>query len=167
MESRPIKVFLSHSSKNRSIVEWIVSHAKALGIEVYLAEHDHQPGKPLAVKIIKAIEGSDAFIALITTDGGASSYVQQEVGVAIARGKPIIPIVERGVQQEVLAMLDGIEQIKFESSALPEACGSLTESLHVLIQSQAEPKGNEVDLRLVLAVAAVALLLIMMYSSTS
>lgn len=63
-------------------------------------------------------------------------------------------------------MLDGVERIDFERSALPEACEGLTKSLFEIIQNQGAQKSSEVDLRVVLAVAAIALLLIMLYSSS-
>lgn len=67
---KPVSVFLSHSSKDVATVEWIMNHARALGIEVYLAERDHQPGQILATKILGRINASDAIIALITRDEG-------------------------------------------------------------------------------------------------
>lgn len=163
--AKPVSVFLSHSSKDVAIVEWIVNHARALGIEVYLAERDHQPGQTLATKILGRINASDAVIALITRDGGASAYVQQEIGAAIANSKPVVPLVEKDASRDALAMLDGVERINFERSALPEACEGLTKSLYELIQNQGAQKSSEVDLRVVLAVAAIALLLIMLYST--
>jgi nucleoside 2-deoxyribosyltransferase len=71
--------------------------AAAAGMEVYLAEHDVQPGESLAEKVRKAIRRSDAVVVLLTKSGAASAYVHQEVGVAIEAGKPVIPIVETGV----------------------------------------------------------------------
>lgn len=164
---KTVRLFLSHSSKNQSITDWVMGHARALGIEVYLAERDYQAGQPLAAKILNAIDVSDAVIALVTREGGASAYVQQEIGAALAGAKPVIPLVEKDTSAQALALLEGVEQIRFDPSAPHEACERLTKRLYSLIEDQTKSNAAQVDLRVVLAVAAIALLLIVMYSSSS
>lgn len=110
----PYKVFLSHSSVDRKWVSLIATNAEHVGIEVYLYEHDPQPGRLVADKIETAIQSCDALVVLLTGNSELSPYVQQEVGYAKALKKVVVPLVQPGVSQEKLAMLQGIEYIQFD-----------------------------------------------------
>jgi len=154
------RIFLSHSSKDVDAVEWIVSHARPLGIEVYRAEHDLQAGQPLAAKIETEIETCDAFIALLTSNGFSSQYVNQEIGLAKGRGKPIIPVLDRSVAGRDLALLNGLEWVLLDASALGESCEALTASLHKLVHAQAGTRGMRVDPDVILTAAAILLLFV-------
>ncbi len=121
------KVFLSHSGGDAEVASMFRNQAAAAGMEVYLAEHDVQPGGSLAGKIRTAIRQSDAIVVLLTKSGAASAYVHQEIGVAIEAGRLVIPIVERGVS--TLAMLGGIEYISLDTAHPEGAIRDLTRFL--------------------------------------
>jgi hypothetical protein len=108
------KVFLSHSSLDTEWVRWIAANAEQVGIEVYLYEHDPQPGRLVADKIETEIQSCDALVVLLTGSSESSPYVQQEVGYAEGMKKVVVPLVQPGVSQEKLAMLQGIEYIQFD-----------------------------------------------------
>jgi nucleoside 2-deoxyribosyltransferase len=108
------KVFLSHSSVDTKWVRSIAINAEQVGVEVYLYEHDPQPGRLVADKVEAAIQSCDALVVLLTRNSESSPYVQQEVGYAKALKKVIIPLVQPGVSKEKLAMLQGIEYIRFD-----------------------------------------------------
>jgi hypothetical protein len=93
-----LKVFLSHSVADLSIVTKMHDLLSAGGITVYIAELQPQPGVLISEKIEKMIRESDYFIALLTRDGQRSPFVNYEIGVAKGFNKPIIPLVEEGVQ---------------------------------------------------------------------
>lgn len=126
------KVFLSHSSRDARAVLMFRDQAVAVGMDVYLAEHDVQPGESLADKVRDAIRRSDAVVVLLTKSGAASAYVQQEIGVAVDAGKPVIPIVETGVSS--LAMLEGREYISFDPKHPEGAIRDLTRVLTALAE---------------------------------
>ena len=107
-------IFLSHNSSDRPWVEWIRAHANSIDIEVYLYEQDPQPGRYVAEKVEEVIRSNDAFVVLLTDNSQASAYVQQEIGVAIAAGKLIVPLVQPGIDHRSLAMLTGREYVPFD-----------------------------------------------------
>lgn len=107
-------VFLSHSGKDRAWVEWIAAHAQSVGVEVYLYEHDVRPGFPIAAKVQESITAADALVVLLTENSRASAYVQQEIGFAEARSKPILALVQPGIPRDALAMLEGREYVEFD-----------------------------------------------------
>lgn len=108
------KVFLSHSCKDAEWVKWIAANARQVGIEIYLYEHDPQPGGLVADKVQANIRSSDALVVLLTKESQFSPYVQQEIGVAKGLNKPIIPLVQPDVNERSLAMLQGVEHIGFD-----------------------------------------------------
>ena len=46
-----LELFLSHSTVDREHVELVSRQIEALGIDVYLAEHDPKPGTSIAHKV--------------------------------------------------------------------------------------------------------------------
>jgi D-arabinose 5-phosphate isomerase GutQ len=107
-------IFFSHSGKDEQIAEKLKRQLEQMGSDVYMFEHDQQPGAGITDKITKAIDNHDMLFALLTKNGGLSSYVQQEIGYAKKAGKPIIPFVESGIGQEALGMVADVEYIKFD-----------------------------------------------------
>jgi len=110
----PYTVFLSHNAADAQWVKLIAENASRVGIEVYLYEHDPRPGQMVAEKVQTAIKDCDALVVLLTANSQFSAYVQQEIGSARALQKPVIPLVEPGFDRRCLAMLEGIEYIRFE-----------------------------------------------------
>src|ERR1022692_2522387 len=94
---RRCRFFLSHSMKDHAVVELLKQQIEALGVDLYLAEHDPQPGRPLVDKVTEAIRRSDAMVVLLTEAGVAAPFVQQEIGVAHCAHKLIVPIVQAGI----------------------------------------------------------------------
>jgi len=126
------EVFLSHSGADGDWANWIYHHAKTVGISVYLFEHDAQPGVLLSDKIQQAIERSKALVVLLTLNSQFSTYVQQEIGFAEGKGKPIIPLVQSGTSEKSLAMLQGRDYIHFDLHNPDEALLRLLDYLQRL-----------------------------------
>lgn len=140
------RVFLSHNALDVQWANWIAGQAKLVGIEVYLYEHDPQPGVPIAAKVQQEIRSSDALVVLLTPVGQASPYVQQEIGYAEAAHLLIIPIVWPGVEVRSLAMLQGREYIPFDP-ANPAI------SLPTLLNALGKQKVNKESGQAILALA--------------
>jgi TIR domain len=113
------RVFVSHASKDREWIEWITQQAGS-SITFYLAEHDLQLGKELAVKIQSQISKSHALIVFLTDATESAAFVHQEVGWAMKANKLVIPVVQEGIGEDQLGMLKGLEYLIFDFSR-PEA----------------------------------------------
>jgi hypothetical protein len=124
--------------KDQAVVELLKQQIEALGVELYLAEHDPQPGRLLADKVSEAIGRSDAVVVLLTANGAAAPFVQQEIGIARQAGKLIVPIVQEGIDGNALAMLAGVERIEVDFTNPAEALATVTAKLQPLVQAQAE-----------------------------
>ncbi len=129
-------VFLSHSSRDASWVNWIRANAQQVQIDVYLHEFDPQPGQSLAAKLQAAIQSCDALVVLLTESSQASAYVHQEIGIAKGLNKPVIPLVQPGIKKESLAMLDGLEYIPFDFKNPQQALQTLLPHLQKLRQAK-------------------------------
>jgi TIR domain-containing protein len=131
-----IEVFLSHSAHDLEHVALVKRQIEALGVDVYLAEHDLRPGTSIAAKVQGAIEACHALVVLITSNSIDSAFVQQEVGLARAFGKPIVPIVEKGVDTSRLGILRELEYLELDLDRPEVALAKVSASLQPLVLAQ-------------------------------
>jgi len=109
-------IFFSHSMADVAIAESFKRELEQMNSKVYLFEHDRQPGRDVADKVKAQIERSDILFVLLTNRSQSSSYVHQEIGYAEKAGKPILPLIESGMDPRQLAMLVGRKCIPFDYS---------------------------------------------------
>lgn len=134
------RIFMSHSAEDADWIKWISSNVRLLNIDTYLFEHDIQPGNPVADKIQGAIRNCDSMVVFLTVNSRFSPYVQQEIGYAEAFRKPIIPLVQRGLEERSLAMLSGREYIPFDYKNPTASLSKLT--IHLQKQKQTKEVGE-------------------------
>jgi hypothetical protein len=172
---RPLEVFLSHATADREHVELVRGQIEALGVSVYLAEHDLKPGTSLAGKVDAALRRAGLVVVLITSTSANSHFVQQEIGAAVAYRKPIIPIVDSRVVGEIdLAMLAGTEHLVLDLAQPTEALRQITASLQSFIVPlppalNSQPKPPAIDLtdtETLLLLGAVVILAVLFFGQS-
>lgn len=133
-----LRIFISHSmsEEDKHILENLKKQMPR-GISVYVAEWNPTPGKSLKDKIRRNLQKCDAVLAILTKDGVRSQWVNQEIGVALAEGKDIIPIRERGV--DVKGFIQDIEWITLDRDS-PENALKMTTSYLAELRSRKEEK---------------------------
>jgi hypothetical protein len=131
-----VEVFLSHSCDDLQHVALVKRQIEALGVDVYLAEHDVRPGTSIAAKVQEAIKRCHAVVVLITGKSIDSVFVQQEVGIARGFEKPIVPIVEKGVDTSRLGILREVEYLELDLANPEEALAKVSASLQPLVLAQ-------------------------------
>jgi hypothetical protein len=141
-----LSVFLSHATADAEQVALVSRQIEALGIDVYLAEHDPKPGTSVAQKVEEALQRSSAVVVLITSVSINSAYVQQEVGLARAHGKVIVPIIEKGVDKSRLGLLGEVEWLELDLSTPEAAMANMTASLQPLVLAQLAPAPVSVNI---------------------
>jgi hypothetical protein len=124
-----VKLFLSHSNRDAEWVHPVHTQLEKLGITVYLAELDLQPGQPLDTKIQRHIDLSDAIVVLLTETAALSPIVREEIGYAIRAGKLVVPLVDPVVARSpaLLGMLNGREHIPFDKERPQEGLLTLAQ----------------------------------------
>lgn len=111
----PYRVFISHSTTDQGLVIALSNLLSKYGAEVFVAEWYLAPGEQLAKKIFEQIRNADCVVVLLTRNGVRSGWVQQEIGYAFSSQKPLIPLVEKGVDSKDLDSLQGREYIEYDS----------------------------------------------------
>jgi len=92
----PFKIFISYSTQDldkANLVKQRFDSYAALGVQTYLAEYDAPPGVKLSENLQKNLRESDVFCLLWSHNAKASDWVSQEIGIATATNKLVIPIV--------------------------------------------------------------------------
>lgn len=133
-----VRVFFSHSTLDLPTVRAIKDEAAGAGVEVYVHEDHPEPGTNLTEKLAQAIATSDAVLVLLTANAVPSPFVNQEIGVAIGKRIPVIPLVEAGMPPGHLAMLQGLEYIPFQADRPHEAIAAIADRLHRLQEAKLE-----------------------------
>jgi len=90
--SSNVKVFLSHSDKDKKIAAELKSKLSQHGLSVFLAHEDIDGGSDWVSKLYEEIQNSKIFIMLLTKNYHTSKYTDQETGIAINCKKTILPI---------------------------------------------------------------------------
>lgn len=120
------KVFISHSSRDQGLVISLANLLSKFGVEVFVAEWYLSPGERLDTKVFGQIEKSDCVVALLTREGIRSGWVHEEIGYSLQRNRPIIPIVEKGVDPKDLAALQGRDYIEYNPDQYQQALMKLS-----------------------------------------
>jgi hypothetical protein len=89
----PYNVFVSYSTKDIPDVAKLRSFLQIPDVACFISEYVVTPGAPLAPTIQNAIQNCDLFILLWSKNAAASEWVPQEIGIAHAWQRPILPFV--------------------------------------------------------------------------
>jgi len=85
-------VFLSHKNEVKTEAAMLKEKLKVYGVSCFVAHEDINPTIEWQVEIENALFSMDSLVALLTDEFHNSNWTDQEVGVAVGRGIPIIPI---------------------------------------------------------------------------
>jgi hypothetical protein len=86
------RVFLSHRSDVKQSTARLKDRLQLFGISAFVAHKDISPTREWQDEIENALASMDAFAALMTPEFHESDWTDQEVGFALCRGVPIIPV---------------------------------------------------------------------------
>lgn len=126
------RVFISHSSADAAQVEELRSGLAKQGIRAYVCSNDVQPGVRISTKVQREIESADAVLVVYTASASSSAYVQQEIGYALHARRRVIPFVDQTIADGAqLAMLEGIEQVRFDPANPDTDAGRLLDHLRL------------------------------------
>ena len=85
-------VFISHSHRDHKIADLIKYDLERFGVSAFIAHVDIAPSLEWREEIVKQLEACNLVIALLTTAFQESKWTDQECGIAISKGKPILPL---------------------------------------------------------------------------
>jgi predicted ATPase len=85
-------VFISHSSKDKSVADVICSALEANDLPCWIAPRDIVPGTDWSAAIVGALEECPAVVVILSENSNASEQVRREVQRSFERKKIVIPI---------------------------------------------------------------------------
>lgn len=86
------RVFLSHRAEQKVTATAMKDELGNLGAAAFVAHEDIEPTKEWQTEIERALGSMDVLVALLTKGFRQSYWTNQEIGVAIGRGIPVISI---------------------------------------------------------------------------
>ena len=95
-------VFVSYSRRDTEFVRRLVEGLQARGKDVWLDTEGIRDGEVFPAAIRSAVEGSNAFVLVISPDSIGSSFCDQEVDHALEHHKQIVPLAYRQVADSEL-----------------------------------------------------------------
>lgn len=92
------KLFVSYSRKDSKTARRLIEALTQMGQDVWVDWEDIPPAADWLEQIFRGIEGSDAFIFIVSPDSIKSEVCNVEIGRAALNNKRIIPVVIRDVE---------------------------------------------------------------------
>ena len=86
------RLFLSHKSGVKHETATLKNSLRKYGVSAFVAHDDILPTKEWQDEIENALATMDGFAALMTADFHDSDWTDQEIGYALARGIPVVPV---------------------------------------------------------------------------
>jgi hypothetical protein len=149
---RNIRIFLSHSTKDMTLVLQLEKQLDNYGIKVDIAEERKSPGAELKQKFESLIRECNIFVALLTEEGANSQWVQHETDYAKQISKPVILLKEQNVP-----IRSDYEWVSFSRNDPPEIL--LKKIMDAINQVHGVARGGIDPVGAILGIGILALLL--------
>jgi hypothetical protein len=117
------RLFISHCTSLKVPVAALSDAFDALGITGFVAHEDIEPNRKWEQEIESALQTTEALLAIVSDDFCASHWCDQEVGYALGRGVPVIPVRFSAIPHGFIAKIQAIPvpQGKLQAIAMPVA----------------------------------------------
>lgn len=90
-EQQP-RIFISHISATKKAVAGLKAELEDYGLSAFVAHEDIEPTREWQDEIEGALATMDALVAVLVPGFAESKWTDQEVGVAVGRRVPIVPL---------------------------------------------------------------------------
>ena len=96
----PFQIFISHAEEDATLAKRVHRILERMELSPWIYERYSEFGRDLDDIIRDKISECEHFITLLTSNGVRSQWVNQEIGMAYASNKNIIPVVEKGLESK-------------------------------------------------------------------
>jgi toxoflavin biosynthesis protein ToxD len=93
-----VRIFVSHSHQDNEWCREFIAVLQAAGWDVWYDEKGLGAGAEWVATIQREVQARDIFLLVLTPDGWDSRWVQEELNLALATHKRIIPVVHKQTQ---------------------------------------------------------------------
>ena len=87
-----IRAFISHVSEDKKVAYDLKKALGTYGIAAFVAHDDIEPMREWGNEIVRALDSMDLLVALLTPTFSNSNWTDQEVGFALGRKVPALPV---------------------------------------------------------------------------
>jgi len=146
--------FISYSSNDEGLASFVRDELQRLNVDVFMASASVRPGERWSPAILAALANSGWVLLLASRAASRSAYVNQEIGVALAGSKRLIPVVWDMSPAEIPGWAAGFQALDLRGStleALRQQLVAIAQQIH-----QDKSKGWLILGALVLGMFAVA-----------
>ena len=91
-EAGRIRLFISHKSEDRDKARDLKGKLQKFSVTSFVAHEDVDPTEEWENVILEALSTMDILVALLTEDASRSHWVNQEIGYAFGRNKPVVSV---------------------------------------------------------------------------
>lgn len=117
---KTLRIFISYSHHDKRIAGAIKEAFNHYGMEAFLAHEDIQVGQEWRITILRNLKQFDVFISVLSKNFMGSEWTNQEVGFAICKETPIIPVsIDGTLPHGFLEMFQALT--KFEYREYPKS----------------------------------------------
>lgn len=87
-----LRLFVTHCSEDKRAAVALKRELVSYGVSAFVAHEDIEPNRTWQTEIERALASMHALAAMATPGFDASVWCQQEIGFALGRGVPVIPL---------------------------------------------------------------------------
>ena len=137
-QSENFDVFISYSTKNKSVADAVVSDLESHGIKCWYAPRNIMPGTEWAGAITDALNNAKILVLIYTDDSNESRQVMNEIALQFNANKPIVPFRMSDVKMssELEYYLTRVHWLDALDKTLPDAIGELREYVSKLLENK-------------------------------
>jgi protein-histidine pros-kinase len=136
-----LKVFISHSSKDKPIADAICNHLESAGVRCWIAPRDIAFGADWTDGIMRGIASCRVFVLVFSENANDSEHVRREVAKAFSLGLAVIPFRTESVSptRSLGYFLETVHWLDAITPPLQNHLGALTEQVKQLLGDDLEP----------------------------
>ncbi len=128
----PIRVFISHATSQVEEATKLRSALRKLGCDPFVAHRDIEAGTQWIAEIRSALSSCDALVALVSKEFKTSDWCEQEVGWALGRDVPCVPV---RINVTPYGLLGTIQACNWPKTPTP-AADLASEVLNILLNDE-------------------------------
>jgi nucleoside 2-deoxyribosyltransferase len=116
------RVFLSHRADFKTETKQLKEELAKYGAASFVAHEDIEPTRAWQTEIERALASADVLVAALTTGFAGSAWTNQEVGVALGRG---IPVVSLRITEDPVAFVGHLQALPGHGRTVAEHAKAL------------------------------------------
>ena len=122
-----VRLFISHRDEHKVVANELAETLESYGISSFVAHDSIQPMSIWQTEILNGLESMEIMLAFVTDDFHDSVWTNQEVGFALGRNIPIVPLKVQG--QDPSGFIAKQQALKWGYDDVAEAAPNIYEIL--------------------------------------